>query len=425
MWRLRPLKHVARFVSGSTPNKADTAFWSGEIPWASAKDMKVRDLWDTEDHISTAAVEHGGAAILPPRSVLVVVRGMILAKRLPVAINRVPMAINQDLKALLPKRNVCVDFLGYYLEGTSALSLMRLEEAGHGTKALRTDKWESLPVVVPPLEEQRRIAAFLDHETARIDELVREQERLLLLATEKLEASVESLVWHEHLDTTSVPVDERPRIGRLGFLTASIQTGPFGSQLHAHEYVRDGTPVVNPSSIGTRGLVPEGSQRVDDLTLSRLRHYKLAAGDVVLGRRGEMGRSALVGHNESGWLLGTGSMRIRTTAALRPAFCLHVLQSRRVRAYLEDASVGSTMNNLNPEIVSRCPVPLVEVSLQDRIVRRLDVLARSHDALVATVSGLLRLLRERRSALITAAVTGQIDVSTWTPPDDWLSTEAA
>ena len=324
----------------------------------------------------------------------------------------------------------------YYVDAVNAscnlrwlhyvLGTLELDENSQdtGVPGLSREAAHERRVAVPPLEEQRRIAAFLDHETARIDELVHEQERLLVLAAERLEASADQLVWFGSISVeTAGPSDDQTNVVRLGHLTKSIQTGPFGSQLHAHDYVSDGTPVVNPSSIGPRGLLPESAQKVDDAALARLHQYRLAAGDVVLGRRGEMGRSALVQESESGWLLGTGSMRIRMTTELRPAFCLYVLQSRRTRSYLEDASVGSTMNNLNPEIVGRCVVPHYDLHKQDEIVARLETLTKHYDALLETANGLVRLLRERRSALITAAVTGQIDVSSWTPPDDWLSTE--
>ncbi len=295
---------------------------------------------------------------------------------------------------------------------------------------LYPEDFGDVSLLLPPPTAQRRIAAFLDYETARIDELVREQQRLSTLASEQLEATTDTVLWQGRLESPSEQSASSSRhsagpLVRLGLVVSSIQTGPFGSQLHAQDYAAEGTPLINPSSIGERGLEAGTAQKVDDATLHRLKQYQLRAGDLVLGRRGEMGRCALVGQAQEGWLLGTGSIRIRTTERLRPEFALHVLKSKRARSYFEDASVGSTMNNLNPEIVGRLQVPLLEPAKQCRAAARIEELLAAHDELVNTGEQLLALLRERRSALITAAVTGQIDVSSWRPPDDWLVPEPA
>lgn len=184
-WRVAPLKYVSSFSSGSTPSKSVDSFWGGEIPWASAKDMKVFELWDAEDHVTTKAVAQGGANLLPPGAVIVVVRGMILARTFPVAVTKTQMAINQDLKALLPERDVDPHYLAYYLIGTRDESLSRLEEAGHGTKALRMDKWSSLEITLPPLQEQRQIVERITQRIDTIAALAQEAQRLTGLLHER------------------------------------------------------------------------------------------------------------------------------------------------------------------------------------------------------------------------------------------------
>ena len=161
-WRVSPLKYLVSFQSGGTPSKDERAFWDGAIPWASAKDLKVDRLEDTQDHLTQHALDAGAASLVPAESVLVVVRGMILARTFPVTIAATPMAINQDLKALVATDRLNAGFLAYLLRGTASLSLARLEEAAHGTKALRMEAWTDIKLPVPPLHEQVEIVKRLD-----------------------------------------------------------------------------------------------------------------------------------------------------------------------------------------------------------------------------------------------------------------------
>lgn len=193
-WQVRPLKHLAEFRSGGTPNKGSLDYWDGEVPWASAKDLKVEDLHDTVDHITDWALEAGAASLMPAGSVLVVVRGMILARTFPVVTARVPMAINQDLKALLPRQGVRADYLAALLRGSQAETLNRLDEAGHGTKALRMDAWGAMLLPVPPLEEQEEIAAHLRQVCDDLDASRGELDRAITLLQERRTALISAAV---------------------------------------------------------------------------------------------------------------------------------------------------------------------------------------------------------------------------------------
>jgi type I restriction enzyme S subunit len=104
-WEVKPIKYLVKMESGGTPDKSKADYWDGAIPWASAKDLKVDLLYDTEDHITQYALDSGAASLVAEESVIIVVRGMILLHTLPVSVNLVPVAINQDLKALHPNSN--------------------------------------------------------------------------------------------------------------------------------------------------------------------------------------------------------------------------------------------------------------------------------------------------------------------------------
>lgn len=193
-WRITPLKYLVSLRSGGTPSKNRLEYWDGDVPWASAKDLKSEMLADTTDHLTEKAIASGAATLLPTGTVLVVVRGMILARTFPVTQALVPMAINQDLKGILPRSGVEPDFLAWLLRGTADESLQRLDEAGHGTKALRMDAWTSMPMPVPPCAEQCAIAAFLVQRTAQLDELSQEVRATIQLLQERRSALIAAAV---------------------------------------------------------------------------------------------------------------------------------------------------------------------------------------------------------------------------------------
>jgi type I restriction enzyme S subunit len=171
-WKLVPLKRMAVMRGGHTPSTDRPEFWDGQIPWISPKDMKRDELWDSEDHISVAALKETNLGLLEPGSTLIVVRGMILAHTFPVGLNRVQATINQDMKALFPIRHVSQEYLPALLRGLAHIFLSLVDESAHGTKALRTEKFVNEPLPIPPADEQIEILEYIQAETAKVDELI-------------------------------------------------------------------------------------------------------------------------------------------------------------------------------------------------------------------------------------------------------------
>ncbi len=159
---------LAKLVSGGTPSKKRSDWWQGPIPWASPKDMKRPRLRDTQDPISAEAVENG-SRLVPAGANFVVIRGMILAKDLPVAMAEVPMAFNQDMKAVLRGDGIDGGYLLYALASCKRALAREISTSAHGTRRMGTASLESLLVPVPPLPEQRAIAAVLSKIQAAVE----------------------------------------------------------------------------------------------------------------------------------------------------------------------------------------------------------------------------------------------------------------
>jgi type I restriction enzyme S subunit len=156
-WGVVPLSLVCQFLSGGTPSKQNPEFWQGTIPWVSPKDMKRPRLKDSRDHISQQGLE-SGSKLAPAGSVLVVVRGMILAKTVPVALAEVPVSINQDMKAIMPGLKLSSDFLLYALEAFRENLIKRVGRSGHGTCTLMGHEIADLQIPLPQIRDQHEIA---------------------------------------------------------------------------------------------------------------------------------------------------------------------------------------------------------------------------------------------------------------------------
>ncbi len=162
------------------------------------------------------------------------------------------------------------------------------------------------------------------------------------------------------------------RLGKLVQPERGLQTGPFGSQLHASDYVTEGIPVIMPRDLAGNVISDDISSRVSPETAARLERYRLCAGDVLFARRGQIGRCALVTPAQDGWLCGTGCLRARLATSVCPEFLIQLMQWPATVAWLNENAVGQTMQNLNTSILSALPLRMPALSVQVRIAEILD-----------------------------------------------------
>ena len=157
---------------------------------------------------------------------------------------------------------------------------------------------------------------------------------------------------------------------KLGGICQKIQIGPFGSQMHRHEYVEKGVPVVNPQHIKSQKISPQVF--ISEEKAESLPQYVLEENDVILGRRGEMGRSACISPKEKGWFCGSGSLFIRLGNRFNGLLYSLILSERRVVHYLEEKGSGTTMTNLNSTILSELPIQLIPLNEQAQITKEIE-----------------------------------------------------
>lgn len=307
------------------------------------------------------------------------------------------LGFQNSINRVRPYSNADGRFITYYLLALRAADYIRAFSNVVSMPHLTAEKLAALPAPVPPLPEQRAIADYLDRETAQIDTLIEEQQALSALQSERRTAVLARAF-------SDPPTHSLRRTIELA------QTGPFGTQLSSEEYVVNGVPVVNPSHIVANRISPDPAVSVSLEKAGHLSRHQMSVGDIVLARKGGVDKAALVDAESDGFVCGSDSMLLRASPGTDPTYLWWFLQSPTAHHQLDYWSVGATVAGLNQNTISKIMLPLPDLDLQRQTAAELEAAVRTIDQLDAETLRMQTLARERRSALITAAVTGQIDV---------------
>ena len=284
-----------------------------------------------------------------------------------------------------------------------------------GTKMPRTS-WKQLgdfAFSLPPLPEQRKIAAIL----SSVDDAI-EKTRAVIDQVQVVKSGL-----MQELLTRGLPGRhtrfKRTEIGLIpekwSFLSLAdlaepdngIQTGPFGSQLHASDYVAHGVPVIMPKDM-TNGYVSDAhSARISDERAGELRRHRVRAGDMLFARRGDIGRVGLITEHEDGWVCGTGCFRFRPKDRTVSRFLRHLINWPASRRWLNDHAVGQTMWNLNASILGRLPVAMPAAAERSAIADVMETLTKQSE----THDRVQRELVELKQALMSTLLTGELRVT--------------
>ena len=353
-WRTTSLGDCADWVSGGTPFKGNPSFWSGTIPWVSAKDMKSFRLHDAEDHISAGAVGSGGK-LVPAGTVLLLVRGMTLHNDVPICMTMCEMAFNQDIKAIRAKPGLDHRFLAYWLLAHKPELLSAVDHAGHGTGRLLTDLLKKMRVELPPFSEQRAIASVL----GALDDRIELNRRM----NETLEAMAQSLFKSWFVDPTRDSLPNGWRERTLGEITGFLGGYAFRSK----DWIEQGIPVVKIGSVKPGIVDLTEVSFVSDEVAKEARRFRLKAGDLLIGMTGYVGEVGLVPPTDNPPLLnqrvGKFLLEEPGTSALGFLYCL--TRRPEFKADVEVRSHGTAQANVSADGILSVPVIVPPKALMD------------------------------------------------------------
>ncbi len=394
-WGYKKLKFLFRQTSGGTPAKEIAAYWIGDIPWVSPKDMKCSVISDTEDHISAQAIRESATTLVPRDTLLLVVRSGILRHSIPVALAGCSVTINQDIKALIPRRaDTKPQYYAALIHGLQDQLLTLWRKQGATVESLESDLIGDTVVPVPPPAEQRAIADFLDRETAKIDALIAAQERLIALLDEKRQATI------THAVTKGLDPNAPMKESGVEWMGKVPQHWTVKSLKYLAS-IASGYPP--PASFDReRGRYPVyGSNGM----IGYCEEYFVRRESLVVGR---VGASGAVNVTPARSWVSDNALLLRVVG--REA------SLEWLRYILETLNLGTQASKTAQPLVTGTflggqLIPTPNPREQHAIADFVDRNVASIDSLRHKTERFIERLRERRTALITAAVTGQIDVS--------------
>ena len=183
-WDVKRLHQCGTTVGGMTPSMGEPRFWDGDIPWVTPKDMKHEAIRDSGIQVTKTALRETSIRVIEPPAVLMVVRGMILARKVPIAWITNCVTINQDMKAVVPALGIKAEFLARALDSAQDALATLIDEAGHGTRRLPTERLRTLAIAIPSEDEQLLVVRFVDQTTTKIDKRIADTRREINLLRE-------------------------------------------------------------------------------------------------------------------------------------------------------------------------------------------------------------------------------------------------
>jgi type I restriction enzyme S subunit len=374
-WATHELSELVEICSGGTPSKSNEGYWGGDIPWVSAKDLKRLRISTSIDRLTEAGAEAAG--IFPKGTVLVLVRGMTLFRKVPIGLAERDLAFNQDIKGLRSRDMIDPEFLAWALCAQEPLLMRQVDNAGHGTGRLNTDALMSCPVPLPPLPLQRRIAKIL----RTWDEAIEKTDRLIAV-----KRAIRDQLCGENVSWSKWP------LASIGSVVSAV------SRPHP-------TPTVAYTAVGIRshgkGTFQRLISRPEEIDMERV--YAVGARDLIVNITFAWeGAIALAKPEDEGCFV---SHRFPTYAIdekrVNRSYLGYAVRSRRFVRELGIASPGGAGRNrvLNKSDFVEIKLPLPPKQKQDQIAAVLDaggeeigLLNRQRDALAKQKRGLMQKL---------------------------------
>jgi len=398
---------VGQWHSGGTPSRSNAAFWNGHIPWVSPKDMKRFRLCDAIEHTTETGAAIG-SRIVPPGTVLFVIRGMILARTFPVGIATRPVAFNQDVKAVICNEETDSEFVGYWLIANEQRILTLASESTHGTKRFDLADLTGLLLQRPRLSEQRTIARML----TALDALIEKTETLIAKYQAVKQGVMNDLFTrgvgtHGRLRPLQPDAPDRYQHTELGWVPKDWWVASIGDLFDKRtEHGKPGLPVM--SIVMGGGIVERASvERRVESNLPPEGHALVCEGDIAYNMmrmwQGVLGRALF------DCLVSPAYVVMKPKEVISTRFAFHLFSDERSITKFRQLSQGVVDDRLRlyfhdlVNIKFAVPTALAE---QEAIADRIEAC----DANIAREMALLAKYQQLRTGLMRDLLTGKIRV---------------
>lgn len=427
-WAWAKLGDLGVWAGGGTPTTSIAEYWdNGTIPWISAKDMKADYLGMSQDSITEAGRAAARLSLLPPGTVLLVVRGMILARDFPVAVTTAAATINQDLRALIPSPAVEPRFLLRALQFISDDVVQATGEATHGTRRLESDKLKAWPLPIPPLAEQQRIVTAVERVFESVSSARDRLKRVPTILTRLRQAVVESACsgqltadWREVHDVTEAvnngkPDDVQEAPGSWEWVTlgaiSEVKGGVTkGRKIPAEKQIS--LPYLRVANVQDGFLDLSEIKLIPALEEDRTK-YALEPGDILFiegGNREHLGRGTVWRGEVPGCIHQNHVFRARLKRqGVLPEFVSLAAKSEHAREYFfSNASQTVNLASINLRSLSALPLPLPPTAEQAEIVRRASALLALADSIEERATLALQRVQRLPQGILAKAFRGEL-----------------
>lgn len=401
-WTIRRVGDMARLINGH-PFDSDDFTPTGDVPLVRIRDITAADF---ETYVPQHTVPQD--KVLKDGDVVIGMDGDFNVIRW----HRGAAALNQRVCALRDTGVSDLRFLAYALPD----HLKVINDLTYSTtvKHLSSGQVTGLRITAPDRDDQGRIADYLDRETATIDALIEKQRRMVrLLEERRYEAIADALNPARETDATNWWGSGRAHwiSGQVSRL-ASVSLGKMLQTRGSDSDVL--MPYLRAANVQPHGRLDLSTQKEMWFSSSEATAHVLRAGDVVVveGGQGGFGRAAFLEEDIPGWGYQNSINRLRPNGGTDGRFLTYLLLLARQIGYVRSICNVVSMPHFTAEKLARMPVPVVPMDEQREIADHLDRETAKMDALIAKAERFIELAQERRAALITAAVTGQIEIPT-------------
>lgn len=422
-WGEVHLRWLARLYSGGTPDKSKDEFWAdGTIPWINSGAVNQGLVTEPSALISQAGYEGSSARWVPEGALVMALAGQGKTKGM-VAQMGLAATCNQSMAAIVPY-GVEARYLFYWLSAN--YKRIRSGASDDLRDGLNLQMLGDIPCPVPNSRAaQSSIANFLDEKTARIDALIAEKEELRALLVEAQNSAVSEAVTRG-VDPTAVLQDtgrewlggvpHHWKVKPLKYLLmrpSGLVRGPFGGDLKKDTFVSRGYKVYEQKN-AIYGDVSLGNAFISPEKYEEMGRFHVHAGDFLMSCSGTVGRVFRVPADAPPGIINQALLILRFTNELRPQFAELLFKADFFKTQILDNSQGGAMKNLvGMDVFTSIVLPVPPLEEQDEIIRHMGHTLTRYDSLQSHVEEHIARLREYRSSLISAAVTGQLDISTF------------
>lgn len=409
-WTVQPLRNVTDFTTGWTPPTGNADSYDGDFLWANISDLGPKHLSGTAKNLSAAAIAASNIPLSPKGSLLFSFKLTIGS----VSIVGADMYTNEAIATFHASEFLSVEYAYYALP---ICVVRNASENIYGAPMLNARLIRSARIAIPPIVQQQQIANYLDSHTAKIDTLIGKQERLIETLTERRQAVISRSVT-KGLDVNAKMKDSGQEW--LGEVPASWQVSHLKRKWRVidckhvtAEFVDEGIPLASIRESQSKWVDLGAAKQTTEAFYEQLIEgdRKPRSRDLIFTRNATVGAVAQVPPDIDRFAVGQDVCILRSlTGVASSDYQQYLLQSWVVSSQIESLLLGSTFKRINVEQIRDFVLPVPGDIEQREIALYLDRETAQVDALSAKSRQMIAVLKERRQALISAAVTGKIDV---------------